>query len=307
MLTRVAFVALCVSVVFAAPVFRPAAEFNGTSAHGFDTLGFVANSTNCTTNYFGTSCDVYCLASDTCSNNGTCVEATGLCNCANSVWGANCNKTLPTVVSSVSRSVGAAGDTFTLGTSKFKIVFPAGALGSNANLEAFVFDRNSADAPQVLASQSEITVAGNFLRLLPRGQTFLVPITVTFEVDTSIVVPSGYTIKVYKLDETTGVWSPVGGTYNPSTGTVDVSLSSFSIYGTFLVIDPNSGEVSGDGNSSHVLVVAIVVSIVGAVGLVIFGMCGVSYFRNKDAREQAVPSQPVAFYPQQAAQYTAAA
>jgi hypothetical protein len=306
MLTRVAVVALCVSVVFAAPVFRPTG-FNLQASRRFGSLGFVTNSTNCTTNYYGSSCDVFCYASETCNGNGTCVSSSGLCNCASTVWGANCNQSLPTVVSSVSRSVGAAGDTFSLGTTKFKIVFPANCLSGATNLEAFVFDRNSANAPTVLASQSEITAAGNFLRLLPRGQTFLVPVVVTFEVDSTVVVPSGYTIKVYKLDETTGVWSPVGGTYNPSTGTVDVSLSSFSIYGAFVVQDPSSSVVSGDGNSSHVLVIAIVVSILGALGLVIFGMCGVSYFRNKDAREMAVPSQPVAYYPQQPVQYTAAA
>jgi hypothetical protein len=171
--------------------------------------------------------------------------------------------------------------------SKFAWSIPAGALGGATTLTPSILDQSSFST----AGQSELgAAAGYFLQLRPKGTVFLVPITVTFGVDATVAVPSGYTVKVFKLDDTTNTWVEVAGSsYDPVDGSVSVDMSSFSIYGTFVVLDPASSVVSKKGQADSTVVVAIVLAVVLSVLLIVAAMWAVAYYKNKELHRGAAP------------------
>jgi hypothetical protein len=281
----------CVVVIAALMVALSPVQ-NGANA--FPTRSLLTNGTvaaNCTSNYYGTSCNVFCESTQTCNGLGSCGSA-GDCLCtAVTNYGKYCNLTLTlpsgvTQPSAVSFVPGTATSQTLLAGTAFAWSIPAGALGSATTLTPTILDQNSFST----AAQSDLgAAAGYFLQLRPKGTVFLVPVTVTFGVNNDVVVPSGYTIKVFKLDDTTNLWVEVpGSSYDPVTGSVSVSLSSFSIYGTFVVLDPSSSVVDGNSSEDATIVIAIVVSVTLSVLLVIVAMWTVAYFKNKKDAPVAV-------------------
>jgi hypothetical protein len=215
-------------------------------------------------------------------------------------YGKYCNKTM-TLPAGVTQppTVAFVPGTQTVQTllagSLFSWNIPAGALGSTTTLIPTVVDQNTFSTS---AQPSLGAKAGYFLQLRPKGTVFLVPITVVFAVDASVVVPAGYTIKVFKLDDTTGLWVEMpGSTYDPVTGAVSVSLSSFSIYGSFVVENPAAALSSGSSSqgSNKSVLIAIVLAVVFGLLIVIGSLWSVAYFKNQ-AKRNAGPQPQQGVY-----------
>jgi hypothetical protein len=273
-------------VVIAALLLAMNADQQSVNAFPTRSLLQSNGTTNCTTNYYGSTCSEFCHPNDKCNNLGIC-GSLGDCLCtAVTNYGRYCNLTLtlPTGVTQPPTLTFVPGTPVSqslLAGTKFAWSIPAGALASGVTLTPSILDQNAFSTN----SQSDLgQAAGYFLQLRPKGTVFLEPVTVTFAIDNSVEVPSGYTIKVFKLDDVTNLWAEVpGSSYNPVDGSVSVALSSFSIYGTFVVLDPESAVVEGNASSDNSIVYAIVLSVVLALLLVIGSMWSVAYFKNKKA------------------------
>jgi hypothetical protein len=277
MLARIAIVAAILAVGLST-VYVDALAFNKNLA---DRSSFqLQSSGNQTSNSTSSTNSTDPCATVTCQNGGSCItsgDSAGLCACPVGYDGALCQNSLGTVLATTTSTI-AAGQAATLslsGSTAFSMVIPVGALPGGGSISLAQF------AAATPTSQPSLTPAGAVFQFTPRGQVFATPITVTFPITAGIEVPTGFTIKIFKYDVSSALWVQVGGSYDPSTGTCAVELSSFSQYTPMVVADPSANGMAIDGHSDNTIVWAIVVSILVGLFVLIGGMLTLAYYKNK--------------------------
>lgn len=186
-------------------------------------------------------------------------------NCPNTPLGAvvdefGCSDT-------ANQTIGSDGGNVTTDTGSIALEIPTAALTTNETI-TISENENLTNATQgsiiiggVDAETGEFMALSPVYTIGPSGLEFAEDVTLTMEYNTSAAI--GLEVEIYKFNETSGIWEPLGGNITNGQITIDMnSLSHFAVFGLFdrdsdgvpdyldncpLISNPDQADFDSDG------------------------------------------------------------